>query len=179
MKRAHLDATDIPDVTSNLTGVLASSGAFSPDPSSGIVRPTVNDGMLRDRELTRVRPLSALGLPSRITNALLRSGINSVGQLISRSREDLITEITGLGERSLKIIEAAVALEDLELAPPEVLSSAFTRTSRAKNNRHIKNHNTWVTRLAAAPSRSESTHPTEEFQRPPVPKSAAEGSASP
>ena len=79
--------------------------------------------MLRHRELTRVRPLSALALTSRITNALLRSGVNSVGQLISRSREDLMAEITGLGEGSLKIIEAAVALENLALAPTETLSS--------------------------------------------------------
>ncbi|MEQ4518186.1 DNA-directed RNA polymerase subunit alpha C-terminal domain-containing protein [Pseudarthrobacter sp. B907] len=157
MKPARHDAIDIPDVTSHLAGSSASPGPFPPEPFSGPGHRQVNARVLRDRELTRVRPLSALALPSRITNALLRSGINSVGQLISRSREDLITEITGLGEKSLKIIETALALENLALAPPETLPSAFTRasTSRAlssaKNHRHIKNHNTWVTSTDASP----------------------------
>jgi hypothetical protein len=145
----------------------------------------VNAGTLRHRELTRVRPLSALALPSRITNALLRGGVNSVGQLISRSREDLTTEITGLGEGSLTIIEAALALENLALAPTETLSSAFTRTSTsralssAKNNRHIKNHNTWLTPLTPAPARNESLPPADNIQRPYVPKSPTEGPDSP
>ena len=68
-----------------------------------------------------------------------------------------MTEITGLGEGSLKIIEAALALENLALAPAEALSSGLTRTSTsralgsAKNNRHIKNHNVWVTSTDASP----------------------------
>lgn len=180
MEPAHDDPTGIPDVTSNLSGIAASPVPFSPGASDR----QVNARMLRDREVARVRPLSALALPSRITNALLRSGVNCVGQLISRSREDLITEITGLGEGSLKIIEAALALENLALAPTETLSSAFTRTSTsravssAKNNRHIKNHNTWLTPPTPTPARDESPPSTDDFQRHSVPMSAAEGPGS-
>lgn len=96
-----------------------------------------------------------------------------------------MAEITGLGEGSLKLIEAAVALENLALAPTETLSSAFTRTSTsrarssAKNNRHIKNHNTWVTPLMPAPARNESPHPADDFQRPSVPMTPAEGPGGP
>lgn len=179
MEPAHHDVTDIPDLTSNLAGIPASPGPFSPDLSSGARHRQVNAGMFRHRELARVRNLSALALPPRITNALLRSGINSVGQLISRSREDLMAEITGIGEGSLKIIESVLALENLGLAPSETQPTAFTRTSAsrvrssAKNNRHIKNHNTWVTALTAAPYRDESPPSTDDFQRPSVPMSAA------
>lgn len=91
-----------------------------------------------------------MALPSRATNALLRGGVNSVGQLIRRSREDLLTEIIGLGEGTLKAIEAALARQNLTLAATEIASSAFTQAptrrplSRAKTSRHIKNHNTWA-----------------------------------
>lgn len=77
----------------------------------------------RERELTRFRPVTELALPSRATNALLRNGVRSVGQLIARSKEDLMTEITGLGEGMLKIIEASLALENLSLARADEPSS--------------------------------------------------------
>ncbi|MFC0457721.1 DNA-directed RNA polymerase subunit alpha C-terminal domain-containing protein [Arthrobacter liuii] len=123
--------------------------AWPPNPSGGIHRPE-RARKLRQRELTRVRSINELALPSRATNALLRGGANSVGQLISRSREDLMTEIIGLGEGTLKTIETALSQEDLTLAPAKIPSSAFTQTTprralaRAKTNRHIKNHYAWI-----------------------------------
>lgn len=107
----------------------------------------MNAAALRERELSRFRPVTELALPSRATNALLRSGVRSVGQLITRSREDLMTEIIGLGQGTLKAVEAALALENLSLAPSEIPSSVFARTSAGqvrggpKTNRHIRNHN--------------------------------------
>ncbi|MDJ0457055.1 DNA-directed RNA polymerase subunit alpha C-terminal domain-containing protein [Arthrobacter sp. NQ7] len=105
--------------------------------------------MLRERELNRARPITELALPPRAMNALLRGGVNSVGQLIARSREDLLTGIIGLGEGTLKIIETALAQESLTLATAKIPSSTFTQIptrralARAKTSRHTKNHNTW------------------------------------
>lgn len=104
----------------------------------------------RERELGRFRPITELALPSRATNALLRSGVRSVGQLITRSREDLMTEVMGLGEGMLKVIEAALALENLSLAPANIPSSVFVQISpprarsRPKTSRHVNNHKAWV-----------------------------------
>lgn len=82
---------------------------------------------------------------------------NSVGQLISRSPEDLLTEIIGLGARTLKVIEDALAREHLTLAATEITSSAFTQATtrsaltRAKTSRHMKNQNTWASSAARRP----------------------------
>lgn len=110
----------------------------------------MNARILRQRELTRVRPITELALPPRAVNALLRGGVNSIGQLISRSGEDLVTEIIGLGEGTLKTIEAALSRENLTLATAQIPSSTFTQIStrraltRTKTSRHVKNHNAWV-----------------------------------
>ena len=53
----------------------------------------------RSIELQRARPISELRLPSRAANGLARHGVNSIGQLIARSRQDLKNEIHGLGDR--------------------------------------------------------------------------------
>jgi hypothetical protein len=160
MKPTPHDGTDSPDATSTRPGIGTTSRALPPDPFGGTGHRQVNVRRVRQRELTRVRPITELELPSRATNALLRSGVNSVGQLISRSREDLLTEIIGLGEGTLKIIETTLATENLTLAPTESPSSTFTRTptrralTRAKTSRHIKNHNAWASsaELHRAPS---------------------------
>lgn len=104
----------------------------------------------RERELARFRPVTELALPSRATNALLRNGVRSVGQLIARSKEDLMTEIMGLGEGMLKVIEASLALENLSLAPTDKPSVAFAQVpprrarSRSKTDRHVTNHKAWI-----------------------------------
>lgn len=104
----------------------------------------------RERELTRFRAITDLGLPSRATNALLRGGVRSVGQLISWSREDLMTEIVGLGEKAITVIEASLALENLSLARAEAPSAVFAQIppgrarSRPKINRHVNKHMAWI-----------------------------------
>lgn len=150
--------TDGPENASTGLGLESISRPGRPDPFGGPGR-QVNARRIRQRELTSIRPITELALPSRATNALLRSGVNSVGQLISRSREDLLTEIVGLGEGTLKTIEATLARDGLTLASTEIASSAFTQAptrralTRAKTRRHIKNHNAWASSSEHSPDR--------------------------
>ena len=105
----------------------------------------------REWELSRFRPITKLALPSRATNALFRSGVRSVGQLVARSREELMTEVLGLGEVMLRVIEAAVAEESLSLPPADIPSAAFAQISvcRArrvsKTGRHVNKHKASIT----------------------------------
>jgi DNA-directed RNA polymerase alpha subunit len=49
------------------------------------------------RELELQRPAARLFLPGRVQNALLGHGIRTVGRLITRSEEDLLTEVRAWG----------------------------------------------------------------------------------
>ncbi len=93
---------------------------------------------LRSVELRTARPISQLGLTNRTANALQRQGVNTVAQLISRSRRELATEIRGLGESGLKDIEEALHRRGLGLA--------VKRTYRYAKPayRSAINHNTWM-----------------------------------
>lgn len=68
-----------------------------------------------------------------------RHGVNTVGQLIARSRQDLKNEIQGLGNGSISDIEEALKREGLSLASA---GSAF-RYSRPLS-RHARNHHAWL-----------------------------------
>lgn len=70
----------------------------------------------RSLELGSARPIGELGLTGRTANALLRHGVNTVGQLIARSRHELAFEIRGLGEGGLAEIEKALKDRGLGLA---------------------------------------------------------------
>lgn len=96
----------------------------------------------RSIELQRARPISELRLPSRAVNGLARHGVNSIGQLIARSRQDLKNEIHGLGIGSIRDIEEALKREGLSLA-------TAGRTSRYSRplGRHARNHHAWVAGL--------------------------------
>lgn len=50
-------------------------------------------------------PIERLGLPTRITNVLRRNGITTIQELISYTREELLEQVSGLGEQSLQQIE--------------------------------------------------------------------------
>jgi DNA-directed RNA polymerase alpha subunit len=93
----------------------------------------------RTIELGQVRPVAELGLSRRAVNTLLRHGVNTVGQLIARSSDDLYLELHGLGEISLKEIEDALAGQGLSLSPQ---TSTF-RYVRKPLRRHVRNHNMW------------------------------------
>ena len=62
--------------------------------------------------------------------------------LTSRSRQELLAEIVGLGIGSLNRIEEALARKSLSLAPNGTHSAHALPYSRPKD-RHIRNHNKW------------------------------------
>lgn len=71
-----------------------------PGPELGVTCPTIGE----------------LGLTGRTVNALLRHGVNTVGQLTAQSRQELAFGIRGLGERGLSEIEKALKDRGLDLA---------------------------------------------------------------
>ena len=67
-------------------------------------------------ELGAVGKLSVeeLGLPTRVSNALVKAGFETVENLVSAKREELV-KVRNLGEKSVKIIEAALGEKGLGL----------------------------------------------------------------
>lgn len=53
-----------------------------------------------------------IGLPTRVANALVRSGLETVEDLVSAKRDHLV-KVRNLGEKSVKIIEAALGEKNL------------------------------------------------------------------
>ncbi|MCA9372048.1 DNA-directed RNA polymerase subunit alpha [Candidatus Woesebacteria bacterium] len=58
--------------------------------------------------------IDELNLPSRVINALLREGIETVGGLLERGKEDL-TNLKGVGKKSIELIEEELKKMDVEL----------------------------------------------------------------
>jgi DNA-directed RNA polymerase subunit alpha len=54
-----------------------------------------------------------IGLPTRVANALVKSGHETVEDLVKAKREDLV-KVRNLGEKSVKIIEAALGEKDIK-----------------------------------------------------------------
>lgn len=54
-----------------------------------------------------------IGLPTRVANALIKSGFETVEQLAHAERQDLV-KVRNLGEKSLKIIAAALGTKGVE-----------------------------------------------------------------
>jgi len=54
-----------------------------------------------------------IGLPTRVANALIKAGFESVEQLARAKKEDLV-KVRNLGEKSLKIIAAALGTKGVE-----------------------------------------------------------------
>ena len=55
-----------------------------------------------------------IGLPTRVANALIKSGYESVEDLVKAKRDDLV-KVRNLGEKSVKIVEAALGERDLKI----------------------------------------------------------------
>lgn len=55
-----------------------------------------------------------IGLPTRVANALLKAGYESVEDLVRSKRDDLV-KVRNLGEKSVKIIEAALGEKGLAI----------------------------------------------------------------
>ena len=69
------------------------------------------------------RPIHELELTIRSENCLLRGGMNTIGDLIQRSRDDLL-KIRNLGKKSLGEIEAKLASLGYSLKPNKPSSSS-------------------------------------------------------
>lgn len=54
-----------------------------------------------------------IGLPTRVANALIKAGFETVEQLVHAKREDL-AKVRNLGEKSLKIVAAALGTKGVE-----------------------------------------------------------------
>jgi len=63
--------------------------------------------------------IEELELSVRSSNCLKRAGINTVGELISKSEEDLM-KVRNLGKKSLQEIKEKLADLELELKEPEI-----------------------------------------------------------
>lgn len=55
-----------------------------------------------------------IGLPTRVANALIRSGHETVEDLVNANREELV-KVRNLGEKSVKIIDAALGEKGLKI----------------------------------------------------------------
>jgi DNA-directed RNA polymerase subunit alpha len=55
-----------------------------------------------------------IALPTRVANALVKAGYETVETLVKAKREDLV-KVRNLGEKSIKIIDAALAEKDVRL----------------------------------------------------------------
>lgn len=56
-----------------------------------------------------------IGLPTRVANALIKAGYETVEDLVKAKRAELV-KVRNMGEKSVKIIEAALGEKDLEIA---------------------------------------------------------------
>jgi DNA-directed RNA polymerase alpha subunit len=59
-----------------------------------------------------------IGLPTRVANALLRANYETVEQLVSAKKEDLV-KVRNLGEKSIKIIAVALAEKGVKFPKEE------------------------------------------------------------
>ena len=69
-------------------------------------------------ELGLVGKLSVeeIGLPTRVANALIKAGHETVEELVNAKKDDLV-KVRNLGEKSLKIIAAALGTKGVEFSP--------------------------------------------------------------
>lgn len=70
----------------------------------------------KDNNLGLVGKLSVeeIGLPTRVANALVKSGYESVEDLVNAKRQDLV-KVRNLGEKSVKVVEAALGEKGVSL----------------------------------------------------------------
>ena len=66
-----------------------------------------------DLGLTGKLSVEEIGLPTRVANALIKAGFETVEQLAYAKKEDLV-KVRNLGEKSLKIIAAALGTKGVE-----------------------------------------------------------------
>lgn len=76
----------------------------------------VEEKLVEEKDLTFERPIEELDLGVRAFNSLKRDGIHTIGELISKTDEEII-RIRNLGTKSLTEIKEKLEEMDLSLAP--------------------------------------------------------------
>jgi DNA-directed RNA polymerase subunit alpha len=74
-------------------------------------KPSAGDGLGAIGKLS----VEEIGLPTRVSNALIRNGYETVEDLVNAKRSDLV-KIRNLGEKSLKIVDAALGERGLKIS---------------------------------------------------------------
>lgn len=69
--------------------------------------------VIDDLGLTGKLSVEEIGLPTRVANALIKAGFETVEQLAHAKKEDLV-KVRNLGEKSLKIVAAALGTKGVE-----------------------------------------------------------------
>lgn len=82
----------------------------SPKESEESTNTKVDDGLGPIGKLS----VEEIGLPTRVANALIKAGYETVEDLVKAKRESLV-KVRNLGEKSVKIIDAALGEKGLEL----------------------------------------------------------------
>ena len=77
---------------------------------------TKESGVKKENDLGAVGRLSVeeVGLPTRVANALVKAGYETVEDIVRAERSELV-KVRNLGEKSVKIIEAALGAKDVKL----------------------------------------------------------------
>jgi DNA-directed RNA polymerase subunit alpha len=104
-------------------GTLSASDAFSQAAKilvsyfSQIVNPKIVEKkeavVISDLGVVGKLSVEEVGLPTRVANALIKAGFETVEQLANAKKEDLV-KVRNLGEKSLKIIAAALGTKGVE-----------------------------------------------------------------
>jgi len=107
------------DGTINPKEALVTSAKILVSYFSQIVSPKkVKDEVKKDIDIlgpTGKLSVEEIGLPTRVANALLKAGHETVEDLIKAKRDDLV-RVRNLGEKSVKIIEAALGEKGINLS---------------------------------------------------------------
>lgn len=73
----------------------------------------VEEVIVDDLGITGKLSVEEIGLPTRVANALIKAGFETVEQLAHAKKEDLV-KVRNLGEKSLKIVAAALGTKGVE-----------------------------------------------------------------
>lgn len=101
--------------SSALDEIIKSDDSVKSVPRGAGTEQHASSSLLMGENSIFVRPVRDLELSVRSENCLLRGGVHLIGELVSRTRDDLL-KIRNLGKISLKEIEEKLAKFDLHLS---------------------------------------------------------------
>ena len=114
--------TEAANIARDYFGQIADTANTAPqktrpieEPEPEVIKPTDTAKNVDERYN---HPIHELELSIRSENCLLRGGIQTIGDLVTRSRDDLL-KIRNLGRKSLTEIEEKIAAFGFTLMPPK------------------------------------------------------------